>query len=233
MVENKTELIRPFGASILKARLPHSIIEILNKDCLEIGNDEELRTNLDWSPNLAGRVKWEYKIRDEAVAKISEYVAGCAKALLVPLDAKDEHAEFFKYIEIGLLSAWFIRQWRGEYNPVHFHTGCLMSSVGYLSLPSDIEEFWKEEDKDHNSSGGHIEWISGQMGLTNNTRYKVKPKVGDFYIFPAYLDHTVYPFNSKFEPPDPQGERRSFSMNITYRLNIPKENGKDNESRKS
>jgi hypothetical protein len=210
MVENKTELIRPFGASILKARLPHSIIEILNKDCLEIGNDEELRTNLDWSPNLAGRVKWEYKIRDEAVAKISEYVAGCAKALLVPLDAKDEHAEFFKYIEIGLLS-----------------------SVGYLSLPSDIEEFWKEEDTDHNSSGGHIEWISGQMGLTNNTRYKVKPKVGDFYIFPAYLDHTVYPFNSKFEPPDPQGERRSFSMNITYRLNIPKENGKDNEEKKS
>ena len=33
------------------------------------------------------------------------------------------------------------------------------------------------------------------------------PKVGDVILFPNYLMHTAYPFNS-------DGERRSFSFNI-------------------
>ena len=51
---------------------------------------------------------------------------------------------------------------------------------------------------------------------------KVKPKVGDFYMFPNWLDHQVYPFRSKYKKPeklfvhDPKGERRSFSLNIVY-----------------
>ena len=40
-----------------------------------------------------------------------------------------------------------------------------------------------------------------------------KPKVGDVIIFPNYLMHTVYPFNSN-------GERRSFSFNVEIDSNI-------------
>ena len=36
----------------------------------------------------------------------------------------------------------------------------------------------------------------------------MKPRVGDFYVFPAHLHHCVYPFKTK-------GERRSFSVNCT------------------
>ena len=37
----------------------------------------------------------------------------------------------------------------------------------------------------------------------------VVPKVGDFYFFPNYLMHTVYPFR------DTKEERRSISFNAT------------------
>ena len=37
--------------------------------------------------------------------------------------------------------------------------------------------------------------------------FKIKPKVGDFYFFPNYLMHTVYPFK------DTKEERRSISFN--------------------
>jgi len=37
--------------------------------------------------------------------------------------------------------------------------------------------------------------------------YIVKPEVGDFYLFPAYLLHTVYPFSGSDD------ERRSVSFN--------------------
>jgi hypothetical protein len=35
----------------------------------------------------------------------------------------------------------------------------------------------------------------------------IKPKVGDFYFFPNYLMHAVYPFKNK------SSERRSISFN--------------------
>ena len=37
----------------------------------------------------------------------------------------------------------------------------------------------------------------------------IKPKVGDFYFFPHYLMHTVFPFRGSDE------ERRSISFNAT------------------
>ena len=39
--------------------------------------------------------------------------------------------------------------------------------------------------------------------------YIVTPKVGDFYFFPNYLMHTVYPFSGTNE------ERRSVSFNAS------------------
>ena len=43
--------------------------------------------------------------------------------------------------------------------------------------------------------------------------FEIKPKVGDFYLFPNYLMHTVYPFYGK-------DERRSISFNATIDENI-------------
>jgi len=55
---------------------------------------------------------------------------------------------------------------------------------------------------------------------------KVKPKVGDFYMFPNWLDHQVYPFRSKYKKPDVKGERRSFSLNIIYQ-NVKEDRNKN------
>ena len=44
------------------------------------------------------------------------------------------------------------------------------------------------------------------MFLSPST-YNIIPKVGDFYIFPNYLMHTVFPFKNSNE------ERRSISFN--------------------
>ena len=39
--------------------------------------------------------------------------------------------------------------------------------------------------------------------------YVITPKVGDFYFFPHYLMHLVYPFSGT------EDERRSISFNAT------------------
>ena len=41
----------------------------------------------------------------------------------------------------------------------------------------------------------------------SDSKFEIIPKVGDFYIFPHYLMHAVYPFK------DTNEERRSISFN--------------------
>ena len=49
--------------------------------------------------------------------------------------------------------------------------------------------------------------IHGQRAFMSDAQFKITPEVGDFYIFPHYLMHTVYPFK------DTDEERRSISFN--------------------
>ena len=48
----------------------------------------------------------------------------------------------------------------------------------------------------------------------SNPRYKIIPEVGDFYFFPHYLMHQVFPFK------DSKEERRSISFNAMIDDNI-------------
>ena len=43
----------------------------------------------------------------------------------------------------------------------------------------------------------------------SSSKFEIIPQVGDFYFFPNYLMHTVYPFK------DTDEERRSISFNAT------------------
>ena len=108
---------------------------------------------------------------------------------------------------IKFRSAWYVRTFNGDFNPAHYHTNCHMSCVGYLSLPKGIEKEWEQEDKDHYPSAGGIEMQYGQIQLFSNNTVRMRPKVGDYYIFPWWMYHMVYPFRTK-------GERRSFSFNV-------------------
>ena len=92
-------------------------------------------------------------------------------------------------------------------------------------MPEDINEYWEKEDKDHNPFGGYLDFRYGTIGLNCPNNLKLKPEIGDFYMFPNWLDHQVYPFRSKYKSPDEKGERRSFSLNIVF-SNVQKNTNK-------
>ena len=100
---------------------------------------------------------------------------------------------------------WVVRQFKGEYNPIHYHEGDL-SGVGYLKLPKDMTINKMVKNKKIKTNGT-IDFINGQRGFLSKSIYNVVPKIGALYLFPNYLMHTAYPFNT-------DGERRSFSFNV-------------------
>ena len=66
------------------------------------------------------------------------------------------------------------------------------------------ETVQKLKETNHN---GKLVLIDGSKKLFCNSTYVITPEVGDFYLFPNYLMHAVYPFS------DTDDERRSVSFN--------------------
>ena len=56
--------------------------------------------------------------------------------------------------------------------------------------------------------------IHGSRMFMSQSEVTFKPEIGDFYLFPNYLMHAVYPFNGTDE------ERRSISFNAKIDPNI-------------
>tara|TARA_R110000744_G_scaffold132677_1_gene240898 strand:+ start:44 stop:727 length:684 start_codon:yes stop_codon:yes gene_type:complete len=194
--------MRPFGPAIGHSTIPKAIIEAFNAD-IDGGTDGP-----DWSEKLVGKVTAENLIPTDVLSPHVKYFTDAA------LQYVDNYAsrhckplpEDIKPI-VEIHSAWYVQQRARDFNPIHLHTNAELSAVGYLQMPDGIDEEWREDDEGHYQAAGNIEFLHGGPTFLNRSTFMVRPKVGDFFIFPADLYHTVYPFKSS-------GERRSFSMNL-------------------
>tara|TARA_Y100000296_G_scaffold73748_1_gene91605 strand:+ start:66 stop:746 length:681 start_codon:yes stop_codon:yes gene_type:complete len=201
--ENKElKIYSPFGPSIGHCKLPKELIDDFNKDCEHIMDHKVKKKTHDFSDDLVGNVKQELVISPDVFEKWAPYFQ---KLMIAYISAHPENTNELQRIKFR--SAWYVRTFNGDFNPAHYHTNCHISCVGYLSLPDNIQEEWDREDKDHYPSAGNIEMQYGQVQLFSTNAVRMRPKVGDYYIFPWWMYHMVYPFKTK-------GERRSFSFNV-------------------
>ena len=186
--------IKPFGPSIGKARISKKFLDILNKEFDEKSKSKKI----DYSSKLASQIKKELKISDKFIRKHldKELKKNIIKFLSIE--------KIQKIKEIKILNLWVVRQFKGEYNPIHYHEGDL-SGVGYLKLPKGMTSNKMVKNKKVKTNGT-IDFINGQRGFLSKSIYNVVPKIRELIIFPNYLMHTAYPFNI-------EGERRSFSFN--------------------
>jgi len=186
--------IKPFGPSIGKARISKKFLDILNKEFDEKSKSKKI----DYSSKLASQIKKELKISDKFTKKYLDYEL--KKNIIKFLSSE----KIKKIKEIKILNLWVVRQFKGEYNPIHYHEGDL-SGVGYLKLPKGMTSNKMVKNKKVKTNGT-IDFINGQRGFLSKSIYNVVPKLRELIIFPNYLMHTAYPFNI-------EGERRSFSFN--------------------
>ena len=186
--------IKPFGPTIGKAKISKGFFDKLNKEFDSKSNSKKV----DYSSKLASQIKNEIKISNNFIKKNleKEIKAYINKFLL------KENIKNIK--DIKILNLWVVSQFKGEYNPIHYHEGDL-SGVGYLKLPKGMTNNKMVKNKKLKTNGT-IDFINGQRGFLSKSIYNVSPKVRDLLIFPNYLMHTAYPFNI-------EGERRSFSFN--------------------
>ena len=186
--------IKPFGPSIGKTKISNKFFDKLNKEF----DTKSKNKKIDYSPKLASQIKNELKISDKFIKKNLE------RELKINIKKFLSNENIKNIKEIKILNLWVVRQFKGEYNPIHYHEGDL-SGVGYLKLPKGMINNKKVKNKKLKTNGT-IDFINGQKGFLSKSIYNVVPKIKDLLIFPNYLMHTAYPFNI-------DGERRSFSFN--------------------
>ena len=205
MDENKLNIIKPFGPAIAKVKMPEKIINALNDHVDKIVNNEELSKKFDNGKYLAGNVKQELTLSKEISEESgwSSFLANSTRAWIKFCLGKNIK-------EFQIYSSWIVRQFSNEYNPVHWHSGHI-SGAGFLKVPSTFGETFQKDKKNYN---GKLVLIHGSRSFLCNSKYEITPEVGDFYIFPHYLMHTVYPFK------DTNDERRSISFNAKVDDNI-------------
>ena len=187
--------IKPFGPSIGKTKISKKFSDKLN-------NEFDIKSNskkIDYSSKLASQIKNELKISNNFIKKNLE------KELIQNINKFLSNDKIKNIKKIRILNLWVVRQFKGEYNPIHYHEGDL-SGVGYLKLPKGMTNNKMVKNKKLKTNGT-IDFINGQKGFLNKSIYNVVPKIRDLLIFPNYLMHTAYPFNI-------DGERRSFSFNV-------------------
>ena len=207
-------LHRPWSDILFETKLPPMVLEKMIKISNEVLADSK---RISWGKNLAGQIKEELLIEPELLKKenlldffgnmVQEYVHQC-NLQQAPSD-QHQHIETVKnHIHVTMNSMWIVEQQPGEYNPIHTHTGCDVSAVMYLKAPNFLPSEKPDRDDD-----GTIYFVggSGTNDKLKMSSLKVKPKPGQFFIFPSHLQHTVYPYktNDNFA-------RRSVSFNASF-----------------
>ena len=194
-MSKKINIISPFGPKLAKIKLSKKVIKDINQEVERIILNEKKSKKKDYSKKLVGEVYQEIELpRNFINKKLKKFIHEKVKNYLKNTINKSTN-------KIKIKNFWVVRQFKNEYNPVHYHDGNI-SGVGYLKIPKNLN-FSKKKNK----TNGTIDFINGSRMFLNKSIYNHVPKVGGLILFPNYLMHTAYPFVV-------DGERRSFSFNV-------------------
>jgi len=181
------QIIRPFGPTLYRGRFSERMREEIVRKSHESQDDA--------SANLAGNIVKETFIElsqesgDELTTLVQDFLGQMNAAGLfkprAPLKA------------ISYERIWVNHQQKGEWNPPHVHSGDF-SMVGYCQVPEELKNEWRHPNqKGQDPVGGKIQWNFSHHAPHSVTVFgPIEPEEGDIYIWPAWLLHYVFPFNS-------------------------------------
>lgn len=183
---SKNEVLKPFGPTILKSIIDDDIYDVVLEAVTNSTNNKVTppqylagefnsgsNKDLTFSSNDKFNIflNWvKNKAAEYGQAINDRHLANLAPQLTLPI-------------------VWVNYQKAGDFNPIHTHSGAL-SFIMYIKIP---------EYKNEQQYAGDINWRYGEeLPFVKNT-LSISPVEKEFYMFPAWLDHYVWPFNNSTE----------------------------------
>ena len=150
---DELEVLRPFGPTIAKVRIPQDLIDKLNEYTESILNNNKKQEELNYGDRLAGNVKQEFVVEKEYMEKIGwgKFLAEGVREWILKTNNR-------KITKFNIINSWIVRQFKNEYNPSHWHSGHV-SGVGYLKVPKSLGETSQNNKLVNNN--GKLEMVHG------------------------------------------------------------------------
>ena len=198
----------------MKTKLRTDVLQEMTKLSDKVLVDKNAKS---WGKYLAGQIDNDPLIDHNLLSHettnyfremVQEFVIRCKCQTFPPLSDSIRQQKLF----VEIIRLWAISQKPNEYNPIHFHKNCNISAVMYIKIPKMLpsrKEHRKSDDGSIVFSGN----VSRELELSMPT-VTIPPEVGDFFIFGANQQHTVYPF--RCAKGEKNIERRSISFNANF-----------------
>ncbi len=176
-----------WGPYVMKTKMPDYVL----KKLLREGKKAKQSYNRKLAGHLDHQFLYPLKIQKWFYNEIHLFIKAYRKG----------HCKFHGLKEISVAleadDLWVNFMKPGDYNPKHTHGGTY-SFVLFLDVPKQLK---KEQEAFVGTSTkpGSLMFEYTQQARPQwaTTGVSLEPKTGDFYMFPALLQHTVVPFKSK------------------------------------
>ena len=195
-----------WGPYVMKTTMPDYIIKKLKA--------EGKKAKVSYNHKLAGHLNNQYLYPEKVQQWFYSEIQPVVQAY------RTGHCKFHGIeeldIEMNADDLWVNYMQAGDFNPLHTHGGDY-SFVLFLDVPKKLEEEQKKFEGTSSKPGSLIfEYVHQAKPRWATTGTSVLPKAGDFYMFPALLQHWVCPFKSKVTRISVSGNLR-----IMNRANLP------------
>ena len=195
-----------WGPYVMKTKVPNYILKKLLS--------EGKKTKTSYNHKLAGHLNNQYAYSKKALQWFYNEIHPIITAY------RKGHCKFHGIEELNVeLQAddlWVNYMQPGDFNPMHTH-GADYSFVLFLDVPKQLK---KEQEKFKGTSArpGQLMFEYTQQARPRwaTTGTSISPKTGDFFMFPALLQHWVAPFKSKVTRISVSGNLR-----IMNKANLP------------
>jgi len=176
-----------WGPYVMRTNLPDYIIKKLKS--------EGKKAKTSYNKSLAGHLNHQFlypqKVQEWFYNEIHPIIAAYRKG----------HCKFHGIEELNVeLSAqdlWVNYMQAGDFNPVHTH-GADYSFVLFLDIPKELKNEQEKFEGTSSEPGSLIfEFTQQARPRYATTGTSILPSTGEFYMFPAMLQHWVAPFKTK------------------------------------
>ena len=197
-----------WGPFLYRTKLPDNILKKLLI--------EGKKTKASYNKKLAGHLNHQYlypeNVQHWFYKEITPYLNSY----------RDGHSKYHCLenltIEMNYADLWINFMQAGDFNPLHTHGGDY-SFVIFLQIPDKLKKEMNDFEGTSCKPGTLVfEYTQTSRPKWATTGTTILPEEGDFYIFPAMLQHWVVPFKSKVERISVSG-----NLEITNRSNLPKD----------
>jgi len=222
--EMNIEMIQPWSVPVFKTTLPPEVLQTMIEISDQVIADKETKSHGEY---LAGQIDSELLVEHDLLEQsgVMGFFLGAVRQFVMmckcqQMPNKVDAIQREEWLT-QMLTMWIVSQQPGEYNPMHIHTQCTISTVMYLKVPKMVLS-----RKEHRpGDDGSILFCSNASRDVDFSVPNINffPAVGDFYMFGAQQQHAVYPYRCAEGQKDV--ERRSISFNAIFQSKTERDKG--------